>query len=297
METTDLSALLLVAEHRSFQRAADAGRLNRSALRRRVARLEATLGVSLLLRGPDGVELTAAGRAVAERAAALLQEVDALAEGAREADGEARGVVRMVVPVGIPALIRARALVMLRSLHPELDMVVTESESPLSHTGEPFDLLFHFGPPPEREGWFSHVVTRLPLRLLAAPAYLEQRGPPGSVEALRAHPLMTWHMRGYPFQGLSLLSGGAAPARPWLRSANLELLVAMAQQQLGLAWLPGLPPSPVTPDTGLTPVLAQAVGGTLALRVLSPRSGRRDPRVRALLENLQRMLPAVSPGS
>ncbi len=205
-------------------------------------------------------------------------------------------MLRFVVPLGFPSTSRVQALLGLRSLNPDLGMDVTEAEDPISRIGDPFDLMFHFGRPPEREGWFSHVVARIPTRLRASPAYLEQQGTPSSIAELAEHTLLHWRVPGYADDRLPLRDGEFAEISPWVVTANLLLLIGLAEAGAGLLFSPVPPKSFGAGGTGLVPVLEETVGGEVTLRALSPRPGRSDPRVQALLDHVKRMIVAIDQG-
>ena len=79
VEHMDLLALTdfnLVARHGGFGRAARATGRPKATLSRRVAELEAALGLRLLERGVNSLKLTEEGRALHQRTWALLAEVD-----------------------------------------------------------------------------------------------------------------------------------------------------------------------------------------------------------------------------
>jgi len=281
---------LQVVEHGSFQRASVALRTSRGGLRRRVGRLERDLGVSLLSRRTRGIEPTEAGAAAVASAGGLLREASALSERVRNSGANARGVLHVIVPLGMSAEARARAFTLLRAVSPELGVEVIEAEDPLTLLREPFDLMLHFGDAPRRDGWYSHVIFRLAVTLRATPAYLDKHGRPGSLDELDAHTLLQWSAPGTQARGLPLLGGGSFSCVPWLRSANIEMLCKLALDGAGIVFAPVTPASFGGQEEGLEPVLDTVVGSAIDVRALSPRPSRVDPRARAMLENIQRML-------
>ena len=80
MDLKQLEYFLAVAEERSVTRAAVRLHLTQPPLSAQLARLEHELGVPLLIRHRRGVDLTEAGRVLAERARRLLAEAEATAE-------------------------------------------------------------------------------------------------------------------------------------------------------------------------------------------------------------------------
>lgn len=297
MNLEDLRALLVVVEHGSIQAASKHLDVPRTQLRRRLDRLEKEVGTALLHREARGVRLTAAGEQLAQRAGPLLLDARNMLEQARAAEHAALGTVRLISPVGSPARVRVEALLRLRQLYPGVALDVVEADDPLTLLRQPFDVMLHFGPPPDRDGWFSRVIMRLPLRLYAASDYLEREGRPTRVEQLVDHQLLAWRVgqrfaRTWPLRG-----GGELPISPVSISANAELLSLLAARGGGIALLPGASELFHPPGAQLEPVLEQEIGDELPLRVLSPHPSHADPRMRALLENLQRLLESMGAAS
>ncbi|MCB9797213.1 MAG: LysR family transcriptional regulator [Alphaproteobacteria bacterium] len=289
MEVEDLRALLHIAEHGSVRGAAQRLGLERSSLRRQLERLERHFGTPLLMRDGRGVRLTPAGELAVAQARPLLAELSRLVEQAQALSGQATGVARLLIPIGMPATFRVQALHLLRSRHPQLALDVREVPDPLRWTHLPFDLLAHFGPPPEGMDLVSQVLARPSRRLLASPAYLEAQGAPDSVEALARHRVIAWRTPGRPEDQLPLRGGGQVALRPWVLTSDAALALEAAQQGLALAFMPEL----FAP--GLQPVLAEQLGDTLTLRLSSKRPSRVDPQVAALLGNVNALLDGSAP--
>ncbi|MGW5050582.1 LysR family transcriptional regulator [Actinokineospora sp. NPDC004072] len=85
VDTRLLRCFVAVAEDGSLTRAAQRLFVSQPALTKQVRRLEDGLGVRLFVRSRDGMALTDAGRALAERAPALLADWDAAVRAARGA--------------------------------------------------------------------------------------------------------------------------------------------------------------------------------------------------------------------
>jgi len=80
LDLTSLRIFVAVCEAGNFARVADRENLVPSAVSKRMSKLEVDLGVTLLTKSKRGVEPTAAGRALAERARTLLHDAQKLAE-------------------------------------------------------------------------------------------------------------------------------------------------------------------------------------------------------------------------
>src|SRR5947209_288826 len=102
MDLEELRAFLTVVETGSYFAAAESLRVSRTTLRRRVGSRETRAGVPLVESTRQGAVLTEAGQALAERGRSLVAEATALVTSVREVGREPSGVLRVVLPVGMP---------------------------------------------------------------------------------------------------------------------------------------------------------------------------------------------------
>ncbi|MGA4844079.1 LysR family transcriptional regulator [Streptomyces sp. G45] len=95
VDTRLLRSFTAVAEDGSLTRAAQRLFVSQPALTKQIKQLETLLGVPLFVRSRSGMALTAAGRALAERAPSLLAEWDAVLHATRGAASRAARVLRV----------------------------------------------------------------------------------------------------------------------------------------------------------------------------------------------------------
>lgn len=264
----------------SIQGAARQLGVSRSVVRRCLEELEAEIGAPLLHRDPSGVRLTAAGAVTLDRARSLLDSARALVEDARAAEGEAWGLVRVIEPVGMPLAVQATAILAARLAMPNQRIAIRHVENPLADLSQPFELMLHEGPAPDRNTWFSRVITRVRLSLLASRAYLEQRGTPRSPEELAGHDALGWTRPGHPPGEWPLLGGGAVHTTPWFSSSDPQLLITLARRGGGLLLAPPALFADEPDGEDLRPVLQDQVGAELVFRATTPFPTRADPRTR-----------------
>jgi LysR family transcriptional regulator, hydrogen peroxide-inducible genes activator len=121
-----LQYLKLLAEHRSFSRAAEAAHVTQPTLSAGVQELEKILGAPVVDRGRAGVILTAAGEEAVARAEAILAQAEDLVQAARGAGQPLAGRFRLgVIPTIAPFLL-PRALPALRQRFPKLRLFLRE---------------------------------------------------------------------------------------------------------------------------------------------------------------------------
>ena len=110
LDVRRLQIFSAVAEHGSFTAAAEALFMTHSAVSQQMALLERQLGLSLMTRGPRGVELTDAGRLLAERSTVLLGSIATIEREMRDLNAQHECVRLAAFPTAgadlIPRVVR-----------------------------------------------------------------------------------------------------------------------------------------------------------------------------------------------
>ena len=94
-----LQALVTVVSEGGFSAGAKRLGIAKSAVSRRIRDLEDRLGARLFDRTTRRIQLTESGRALHERAVALLAALEEAEEAASSASGELKGSIRVAAPV------------------------------------------------------------------------------------------------------------------------------------------------------------------------------------------------------
>ena len=291
MNLTDLHALAQVAEHESVRGAAQAMAMSRASLRRKLERLEAQVGVPLLVTHNGGIQLTEAGRIVVERGQALVREAGAIVEDAQTAQASPQGLLRLVIPVGMNPNWRILASRAMFEAHPGVRMHVREAEDPLTLLRTPFDMMIHFGPGPGLGDWYSRVLHMVPVGLYASVAYLEQHGEPSTIEQLAEHRLFNWRRPGQSPAHLELKAGGTVACQPSLATTNLHVVQETAERNRGIAY--GATATLMAASVPMKLVLPDLVGTQVPLRALSSRTGRSDGMINAIQKNFDFLISSI----
>jgi LysR family hydrogen peroxide-inducible transcriptional activator len=254
-----LQYLKLLAEHRSFSRAAEAAHVTQPTLSAGVQELEKILGAPVVDRGRAGVILTAAGEEAAARAEAILAQAEDLVQAARGAGQPLAGRFRLgVIPTIAPFLLPG-ALPALRQRFPKLRLFLREDL-----TGRLIAQL--------KSGALDAALIALPYdmagldwaevgedELLAAfpanhPLTAERRV---SAERLKAEDLILLE-DGHCLREHALAACGPEPPRPGGEAAfaatSLPTLVQMVGSGLGVSFLPAM-----AVEAGLADAAAVAV--------------------------------------
>jgi DNA-binding transcriptional LysR family regulator len=149
MDLLALADFTLVARHGGFGKAARAAHRPKATLSRRVAELEASLDLRLFERGQRDLKLTEEGRALFERAGALLTELEETAAAIASGSARVRGRLRISVPLlfGHTAMGQLAAGFVHR--HPEARLQVTTDDRAVDMIEEGYDLVIRVDPAPD----------------------------------------------------------------------------------------------------------------------------------------------------
>jgi DNA-binding transcriptional LysR family regulator len=159
------------------------------AVSKRLAALEARLGVTLLHRTTRRLALTHEGETYLASARRILGEIETLEREMQGARSEPSGLLRVNATLGFGRAHVAPAIASFARAHPKVDVQLQLSVNPPPLTDDAFDVCVRFGEPPD-----ARVVARLlaPNRrlLCASPAYLQRAGTPRAPNDLAGHSLI-----------------------------------------------------------------------------------------------------------
>lgn len=189
LDRDDLELLLAIRAHGSLAATALAAAVVPSVVTKRLAALEARLGLTLFQRTTRRVTPTAEGEALCERATGLLQEFASLEQSLQERRGEPAGVIRLAATFGFGRLWVGPALAAFQRRYPQLQVQVQLTEHLPNLAVEGFDGAVWLWSVQGRRAseWVARRLAGNRRVLAAAPAYLERRGVPHTLDALAAH--------------------------------------------------------------------------------------------------------------
>jgi len=184
-DLNDMLYFAEVAERGGFAAAGRSLGLPKSRLSRRVAELEARLGVRLLQRTTRKLSLTQVGEVYLRHCSAMRDEALAAAEAVAHLQVEPRGTLRITCPVTLAQSTLGYLIPRYLALYPQvkIDMRVTNRVVDLVEEG--IDIALRVRPTLDDSG--SLVVKQLGATsgdLLASPAQLRRQGVPTTPEEL-----------------------------------------------------------------------------------------------------------------
>ena len=228
-----------VAESLNFAAAAKQLGVSSAVVTRGVAMLETHLNTRLLNRSTRGVSFTKAGQAYWQGCAELLTQLDMLEANVSSATRESGGLLKIAAPESLAATDLSDLLTAYRAVEPGVRFELTVFESMQDLGDNNHDVWFSA----ERRLRDSSLVCR-PLAqfrdvVVAAPAYLARRDPPGVPKDLRDHDVLLVSdilTRHWDFSDAH--SSQRVDVRPIFSSSNLMAVKRAALAGLGIARLP-----------------------------------------------------------
>lgn len=146
MDLLALADFTLVARHGGFGKAARAAHRPKATLSRRVSELEAALSLRLFERGRHDLKLTEEGRALFERAGALLAELEETAAAIASGSAAVRGRLRISAPLLFSQTAMGRLAAGFAHRHPEVRLEVTTDDRAVDMIEEGYDLVIRVNP-------------------------------------------------------------------------------------------------------------------------------------------------------
>ena len=233
-----MRAFVECARRLNFKASAKALGLTPSTLGRRIARLEARLGVALFLRSTRRVTLTEAGAIYLPLCEDLLSALDEADATASSLGGRPTGLLRVAAPTTFSRLHLTGRLPKFLTRHPEIRLDIAHSDAYVDVVEERIDIAIRIGRLADTS-LRARFLAPNNRRLVASPSYLEQAPPLRTPEDLSRHRLLHFaHLQGG--EAWLLERDGTeyrVPVAPWLRSDDAFVLYEAATAGLGIALL------------------------------------------------------------
>lgn len=240
MELRALRAFVEVVRQGGFSRAAQTVHATQSTVSKAVKQLEDELGLRLLDRRGQKLQLTSAGEIVQRRAATILAETEDMLAELDELRGLKRGVLRLGLPTIGSETLFARWLAEYRSRYPGVDVRLAEHGSKrleqLVLAGE-LDLGGSLLPVPAEFEW--QEVRREPIDLLL-PADHPLAGRAGIRFSDLAEQPFILYAPGFALNPIILdacKQNGFTP-RVVTQTSQADLVIALVAAKLGVGFLP-----------------------------------------------------------
>jgi DNA-binding transcriptional LysR family regulator len=184
-DLNDLVYFAEVVDRGGFAAAGRALGLPKSRLSRRVAELEARLGVRLLQRTTRKLSMTAVGEQYHRHCVAMREDAQAAADAVAQAQTEPQGIIRVACPVTLAQTTLGPILPQFLARYPQVRIDMRVSNRVVDLVEEGFDVALRVRPTLDDSG--SLVVKNFGTSrtlLVASPAQLARQGQPAVLEDL-----------------------------------------------------------------------------------------------------------------
>lgn len=186
-QLNDLAVFRVVAVERSFTRAAVRLGVSQSALSQTLKRLEAELGVKLLVRTTRSVAPTYAGEQLLATLDPAMADIAASLDALKSQRDKPGGTIRVTTGKHASDTVLWPALVELLPRHPDIHVEVSVENSYVDIVAERFDAGIRLGEQLERDMVGIPIGPALRMAVVGSPAYFSQHGRPQSPAELRDH--------------------------------------------------------------------------------------------------------------
>jgi DNA-binding transcriptional LysR family regulator len=230
-----LALFAAVIEQGSFSAAARQLGMSPSAVARAIDRIEARLGVRLLLRSTRALSLTAEGRAYLQAGRRILADLDDTEQQIAD-QGSPRGRLRVSAALSHGRLCVVPMLGEFAALYPDILIDIALTDTLVDIAAGQADVAVRFGPLPD-SSLTARKLGETRRVIVAAPNYLARHGTPQVPEDLFAHNCLNFSFRRsepvWPFRRDG--HDFALPVRGGFEANNGETLGQLAAIGVGIA--------------------------------------------------------------
>jgi DNA-binding transcriptional LysR family regulator len=290
-ELVDLNAFVMVAEERSFTRAAAKLSTSQSALSYTIRRLEARLGVRLLTRTTRSVAPTEAGERLLRTLGPALDRIGTELAALSELREKPAGKIRITAGEHAAHAILWPALATLLAHHPDIDVEVVVDYGLTDIVAERYDAGIRLGEQVARDMIAVRIGPDFRMAVVGAPSYFANRSKPRTPQDLMAHTCINIRLPTYG--GLYVWEfekrGRELKVRVegQLVFNNLALRVDAALAGCGLAYLPEDQVQPHVADGRLVRVLEDWCAPFPGYHIYYPSRRQTVPAFALLVEALR----------
>jgi LysR family transcriptional activator of dmlA len=186
IQPADLGFFSTLASCGSLSAAARELGVTTPAVSKRLAQMEARVGIALVNRSTRRMSLTPEGELYLEHARRILGEIDGMAELLGLSRAVPQGLLRVNATLGFGRSHVAPLISRFARKHPRVEVQLQLSVNPPPLTDDAFDVCIRFGPPPDARVIARRIAPNRRL-LCAAPAYLARHGEPKMPHDLARH--------------------------------------------------------------------------------------------------------------
>lgn len=186
-DVADMSAFVVIAEEKSFTRAAAKLGLSQSALSQIVRRLEERLNVRLLSRTTRSVSATEAGERLVGTMAPMLRHLDQQLEDLKAFRDNPAGLIRITTVEHAAKTILYPKIAELVKTYPDITVEIFVDYGLSDVVAERFDAGVRLGEQVAKDMIAARLGPNIPMAIVGAPRYFRRYGTPAIPKDLVEH--------------------------------------------------------------------------------------------------------------
>lgn len=191
-----LKAFMMVAEQKSFSKAAEQLGVSPSSLSQTVKSFEETLGIRVLNRTTRSVSLTEVGQKLIDRIRPAVSELEGALQEVKSARARPSGIVRIKSPkLAFQTHIESRISAFCAK-HPDIVLDATIDDTVVDIVAGGYDVGIIIGEAIEKDMVAVRLGPDLRHVAIAAPSYIERFGTPKTPKDLVHHKCLRWRWSG-----------------------------------------------------------------------------------------------------
>lgn len=279
MSLDDIAVFVEVVDAGSFTKAAKRLGIPLSTASAKVARLEETLGATLLQRTTRQVQVTETGQLYY---AHCLRALDALTEAEQVINSttdEPRGQLRITTPVDVAQFVMADVVDSFVTAYPEVSVELVVTNRKVDLIAEGVDLAVRVGPL-EDSNLIARKFISSQIGLFASQDYLDRKGTPTTASDLKDHTMVRMMLDRGRNRYLDMFFGQlnlAETAR--VTADDISTIRAFIQAGIGIGLVPSFASS------GLVQVLPQLTTEPSIAYLVYPEQRFVPPKIRAFINH------------
>lgn len=199
-ELNDLAVFAVVANERSFTRAAAKLGVSQSAVSHTIRGLEKRLAVQLVARTTKSVAPTAAGEALLKELAPALEQIERAVSSARSVRHGPAGRIRLVVSRSAAVMVLLPTLAAFAQAYPDIVLDVTTETGRVDLVAGQFDAGIQLGEYVQKDMIAMRVSPPLRLAVVASPKYFASRRVPLIPTDLHEHRCISLRLPSGPYR-------------------------------------------------------------------------------------------------
>lgn len=282
-----MQTFVAVVEAGGISAAADRLSLAKSAVSRRIAELEAHLGVQVLTRTTRQQFVTEAGRAYYEQCRRILGDIEDVEATVARDRRELTGKLRLAAPLTFAVRHLSEAIRDFARLHPSIELELDFDDRRNDLVQEGIDLAVRIGALPS-SSLVARRLTAIHHVVCASPAYLAEAGTPQRPDDLLGHRLIHYSNLSENAWRYRDVAGreGAVRVRPSMLANNGDFIRCAGFAGLGVIMQPTFVVHEQLRDGSLVPLLTQWRWMSLQAYAVYPSTRHLSGRVRTFIDFL-----------